>query len=250
MKYLVIILSLSYGLTAMAQDPDTLFRRANDYYQHGNFEEAVSLYLKIDSLGYRSAALYYNTGNAFFRSNKLGKARLYYEKAALLSPNDDDISNNLSFTESLLSDRFDEVPDLFFMRWYKSVVSLFHPGTWSLFSIVLFLLAMSGFLVYIFIRKDRFRRTGFYTGIFLFIFSMLCLWFAYQRDRQINHPGTAIIMSPSITVKSAPRESGKDLFVLHEGTKVHVDNDLNGWNEIRISDGRKGWIPATGLENL
>ncbi len=250
MKRIFIILFLFSGVSLMAQNPEALFRQANEDYQHGKFEQAINTYLKIDSLGYHSAELYYNTGNAYFRSNKLGMARLYYERAALLKPNDDDIRTNLNYTESLLTDRFDEVPQLFFIRWYQKMISELHPGTWVLLSLVLFLFSFAGFMVYIFIRKTRLRRAGFYTGIFVFVFSMLCLWFGYQRDRQISRPGTAIIMSDSQTVKSAPRESGKDLFVLHEGTKVHIENTLEGWDEIRISDGRKGWIPTSSMEKV
>ncbi len=250
MKKWFLIVILMSGLQLMAQSPDSLFRKANDDYQNSNFEDAINLYLKIDSLGYRSAELYYNTGNAYFRSNKLGKARLYYEKAILLKPNDDDIRNNLTYTESMLTDRFDEVPVLFFVRWYRKMVAAFHPGTWTKLSLLLFGISFAGFILYIFTRKIRLRRLGFYSGLFFFLFSMICLLFAFQRDRQINHPGTAIIMSPSQTVKSAPRESGKDLFVLHEGTKVHINSSLEGWDEIIVSDGRKGWIPSTSIEEV
>lgn len=250
MKRLLIILLFFSGTSLMAQNPDSLFNKANDYYQKGDFEAAISTYLKIDSMGYHSADLYYNTGNAYFRSNKLGKARLWYERAALLKPNNDDIQNNLAYTESLLTDRFDEVPHIFFVRWYNNIVSDLSPGSWTIISLILFAFATAGFLVYIFTRQVRYRRTGFYTGLVIFLLSMVALMFAVRRDNQIRRPGTAIIMSSSQTVKSAPRESGKDLFVLHEGTRVHVDNALEGWDEITISDGRKGWIPSNSLEDI
>ncbi len=250
MKRIFIIVFLFSGLYVRAQNPDSLFRKANDFYQKGRFEQAIDLYLKIDSMGYYSANLYYNTGNAYFRSNKLGKARLYYEKAILLKPNNEDIKSNISYTRSMLTDRFDEVPELFFIRWYKGMIAWLKPGTWTLISMILFLACMTGFFFYIFTRKITLRRSGFYTGMVLFIFSLITLAFAAERDSQINHPGTAVIMSPSQTVKSAPRESGKDLFVLHEGALVKVESKLNGWNEVMISDGRKGWIPVSSLEEV
>ncbi len=250
MKRLIILFFLFPAWWLSAQSPDSLFRKANDSYQHGNYEEAINLYLKVDSLGFHSADLYYNAGNAYFRSNKLGRARLYFEKALLLKPNDEDIKSNLSFTESMLTDRFDEVPALFFVRWYKKLVAALHASTWTNMSLILFTISFAGFLVYIFSRKTRFRRSGFYTGLTLIIFSAICLYFGIQRDRQVNHPGTAIIINSSQTVKSAPRESGKDLFVLHEGTKVRVNNSLDGWKEITISDGRKGWVPISTLADI
>jgi SH3-like domain-containing protein len=58
----------------------------------------------------------------------------------------------------------------------------------------------------------------------------------------------AIIFTSQISVKSSPDNSGTDLFVIHEGTKVSVEDEVGEWLEIKLSDGNKGWIPANSLE--
>ena len=241
----LMFLTLLIFQTSFAASPDSLYNKASELYKSSAYEDAIVLYRQIDSLGYVSSDLYYNTANAFFRSNKLGKARLYYEKALKLNPADEDIKNNLKFTETFLTDRFEEVPVLFFVRWYQDLVSLFNSNDWAKLSILTFFLSLSGFLLYVFVHGNFLRRVGFYLGITAILIAVLSLFFSIQQNRESN---AAIIMSPSVNVKSAPRSSGKDLFILHEGAKVWVNSELDDWKEIRISDGRKGWAPAGIIE--
>ena len=242
---LLIFLSLLIFQTSVTASPDSLYLKANELYKSAEYENAIDLYHQIDTLGYVSSDLYYNTGNAYFRSNKLGKARLYYEKALKLNPSDEDIQNNLRFTETFLTDRFDDVPVLFFVRWYQELESLFNSNDWAKLSILIFLLSLTGFLLYVFVHNNLLRRSGFYIGIIAIFIAVLSLFFSIQQNREAN---AAIIMNSSVNVKSAPRNSGKDLFILHEGAKVWVNGDLDNWKEIRISDGRKGWVPAGSIE--
>lgn len=245
LSVLLMFLCLVILPLTSAASPDSLYSKANELYKNSDFEEAISLYRQIDSLGYVSSDLYYNTANAYFRSNKLGKARLYYEKALKLNPSDEDIRNNLNFTETFLADKFEEVPVLFFVRWYQDLVSLLNSNNWAKLSILFFLFSLTGFILYVFIHRNVIRRSGFYLGIITILFAGLSLFFSIQQNRESN---AAIIMNPSVNVKSAPRSSGKDLFILHEGAKVWVNSELEEWKEIRISDGRKGWVPAGTIE--
>ena len=77
----------------------------------------------------------------------------------------------------------------------------------------------------------------------------------YQLRRAQTAKNTAIIFTPTVTIKSTPAESGNNLFVLHEGAKVEILNemrDLNkvDWCEIRISDGNRGWVRKVDLETI
>ena len=178
MKKWFFIVILMSGIQLMAQSPDSLFRKANNDYQNSDFEDAINLYLEIDSLGYHSAELYYNTGNAYFRSNKLGKARLYYEKAMLLKPNDDDIRNNLTYTESLLTDRFDEVPVLFFVGGTEKWLPLFirEPGQSYRSSCLDLIRRFYGVHLY---QENTVAAVRVLCRAFLFLFSMICLLFRF-----------------------------------------------------------------------
>ena len=57
----------------------------------------------------------------------------------------------------------------------------------------------------------------------------------------------AIIYNPVVSGKSSPDNSGTDLFVLHEGTKVSIEDEVGEWLKIRLSDGNVGWVPINSL---
>ena len=250
-KFLYLVL-LNIPILATAGNglADSIFTKANRLYQDGRYEEASMLYLGIDSIGLQSAEVYFNAANAFFRSNKLGKARVYYEKALLLDPSDRDIRANLTYLESMLADRFEEVPEFFLRTWIRSFFTLWHSNTWAVISLISFTLFLAGGFLYIFTRKPVIRKTGFYASIFFIFLSIVAFGVSKYNYRMTSEPGTAVIMEGSQVVRSSPRTSGKELFILHLGTKVWLENELDGWYEIRITDGRKGWIPEATLEKI
>ena len=249
--YLSLIFVTSFLGNLLANpEVDTIYSKANVLYQEAKFEEALSLYKKVDSLGFESPEIYYNMANAYYRSHNPGYARLYYERAKLLDPGDIDINTNLEFVSSMLTDRFDEVPEFFLKTWLRKAVLGLHPDRWLQLSLILFSIFILGGIFYIFLKSLKIRKTGFYLAIFSFSFSILTFAFSFLSYQKVSDPSAAIIMEGSQTVKSAPRQSGKDLFILHEGTKVALENSINKWAEIRISDGRKGWVPVESFVEI
>lgn len=245
-----ILLIVSGFMLEANPEVDTLFDQANKLYQQSEYENAISLYSKIDSLGYKSSEVYFNMANSYFRSNKLGKARLYYERALLISPSDADINANLEFLESMLTDRFDMVPEFFLKTWLRKIILGLHPNKWMIISLILFTLFLFGGLVYIFLKSVSIRRIGFFVGIMAFFLSILSFGLSFISYHKVSKPLTAVIMEGGQVIKSAPRQSGKELFILHLGSKVYIENSIDTWKEIRISDGRKGWVPAESIEGI
>lgn len=248
--YISLFASCLFFSLGAIDNPDSVFQEANQLYQEGNYEEAANLYARLDSLGLRSSEVYFNAGNACFRSNKLGMARLYYERALLMDPADKDIQSNLEYLESLLTDRLDDVPVFFLRKWINKLLNIFNPDTWAILAIVFFFLFFSGMMIYIFVKPVNLRKTGFFLGLIFLLLSTASLLSGRRNAARIENPGTAVMMEGSMVVRSAPRLSGKELFILHEGTRVWLENGLDGWIEIRISDGRKGWVPEKSLEKI
>jgi tetratricopeptide (TPR) repeat protein len=247
--YTLVLLTGTY-FTAKAANPDSLFNRGNELYQQEKYEEAIEAYLKVDEMGYESPALYYNTGNAYFRSNQLGKSRLFFERALLLDPSDEDIKANLEHVKSLLTDRFDVVPELFYKRWFNSLLRSYGSNTWLIFTLVFFGVFLFSASAYVFSPSIRIKKSGFYSGIIMFLLTLITFIFSSRQYYYQKDPDTAIVMEGSLVVKSAPRESGKDLFILHEGAKVWKENSVGEWTEIRISDGREGWVRLNAIEEI
>jgi len=229
---------------------DSIFQEANELYKKEKYEEAIENYLKIFDAGYESSELYYNTGNAYFRSNKLGKARLFYERALLLDPSDKEIQKNLSYTTSLLTDKFDVVPELFYKRWAKTIKNSMSSNGWLILSLLFFGLFLLSSGAYIFISAVKLKKLGFYGGLLFFVLTLGTFMLSSAQYKHYSEPGHAIIMKPSLVVKSAPRDSGKDLFILHEGSKVKMGPMVEDWVEIRITDGRTGWVRIASLEEI
>lgn len=251
MKYLLINIACFFSLSLFASDKaDSLFTLGNEYYQSGNYEEAIEKYLLVDSMGLYSPELYFNLGNAYFRSNKLGNARVYLERAVLANPSDEDFIANLAYLKSMLTDKFDEVPELFLKTWLRDLVNLLNTDDWLKLSLVFFLIFLSGMGLYFFFYQALLRKMGFFGGILFFLLSAVALMFSLKQNQRQFHSNHAIIMEASQNVRSAPRESGKDLFLLHEGTKVKLEKEVDEWIDIRVSDGRKGWIPRKAIEEI
>ena len=229
-------------------DPHALFQQATSLYQNEQYEEALQLYRKVVEQGYESPDLYYNMGNAAYRSNNIGYAILYYEKALKMNPSHEDASHNLEYVSRYKVDVFDEVPELFYKSWTRTWKNIMSERAWSIWSMVFFVLMAVSVLVYLFSRRLALKKAGFFTAVVLAVFFTLSLATAISRHRGIADPSSGVIISPSVVVRSSPSQSGTELFILHEGTSVEISEEVSGWRNISVVDGREGWITAGDFE--
>lgn len=236
---------------SLLQDPKVLMDSAASAYAAGMFYDALERYKFIcDSLGMESSQLYYNMGNAAFKMNDLASAILYYEKALKIDPKDEDALFNLGLANSRIPDKIDAVPEVLPVRWYKAAVSLFTPNQWAYCALILLAAALILIGLYFLARSVAIRKLGFWFGVALLLLSVFSFVVGGQSaHRQVSHE-TAIVFSPSVTIKSSPEASSTDLFVLHEGTKVWILESLNDWRKIKIANGSVGWISKTAIEEI
>ena len=235
-----ILLFLLSSLTAYTQEKkDEIFRQGISYFSSGNYSQALEQWNDLYNTGYRSAELEYNIGNAYFKLNNIPAAVLFYERAHLLKPGDEDINYNLQITRTLIVDRFDEIPELFFVKWYNLMSLIMSSNKWAGISITAFFLCLFFLSIYFYTPKYRLKVTGFWLAIFLFILSLSSFAFSERNRTLIHNSHKAIIFSPQVSGKSSPDNSGTDLFVLHEGTKVTTGEKVGDWLEIKLSDGDK-----------
>ena len=221
---------------------------ADSAYTQGNYQKAISDYEQLLKEGV-CADLYYNLGNAYYRTDDMTRAVLNYERALLLSPGDRDIRFNLQMARSKTIDKIIPEPELFFVTWYRSLVNLMSVDQWAHMALVSLALAIVLALVYLFSERIWLRKVGFFGGILLILSFVLGNVFAqYQKSGLTNRRG-AIIMGSAVTVKSTPANNGTDLFILHEGTKVTVtDGQMKDWKQVRVADGKEGWVETSQIE--
>jgi tetratricopeptide (TPR) repeat protein len=248
-KYILTALIISlFTFGAASQDPGTgKFNQGVTYFSAGTYNEALQAWTEVYNTGYRSASLCYNMGNAYFKLNNIPQAILFYERAYLLKPADEDINYNLQIARTLIVDRFQEIPELFFVRWYDFISLFLSSNLWARISIISFVLSLLFLSLYIYSSKYRPKVIGFWFAVSLFVITIGSLVFSVRNKYLVYDSHKAIITTPIISGKSSPDSSGTDLFVIHEGTKVTVEDELGDWLEIRLSDGNKGWVPLNSL---
>ena len=249
MKYLSILLFLLVSAPAAGSDgrAEKLFDAANTAYVNNDFLTATEYYDSIAAMGLQSAGLYYNMGNAYFKSGKIGAAILYYNKAQRLAPLNSDIDYNLTVANTYTRDNIGSVPQFFARRWIVGFRSLLSSNAWAWLSVLFFGLLMVGALLYLLPLSLGARKTGLGLGIASAAIFALSVTFASVQRRESLHPREGVVMMTALPVKSSPDASSKDLFVLHEGTKVEITDALNDWREITLSDGHSGWIMESSI---
>ena len=248
---MLIMLLVAFSSGSAAQDtPETRFMNGSELYSQGRYSEALDAWLSVYNSGIRSSDLDYNIANAYFKLNNIPGAILFYERALLLDPLDEDSRYNLQITRTMVVDKFTEIPELFFITWYNFLSLILSSNLWAAVSIgsfASFLLLMS---MYIYSARYRIKVIGFWIGLLMLLISTLSLTLSVRNKNLVTDNKEAIIFSPVINGKSSPDESGTDLFVIHEGTKVTIEDAVGDWFEIRLADGNKGWVPADCLDML
>lgn len=223
---------------------------ADSAYIRGQYQQAIKDYEMLLKQG-ASADLYYNLGNAYYRSENITRAVLNYERALLLSPGDRDIRFNLQIARAKTIDKIVPESEMFFFTWYRSLVNLMSVDAWAWTALIALALLIVLLLVYLFSERIWLRKVGFFGGFVLLILFALSNLFAWQQKQDLLFRKGAIVISPSVTVKSTPAKNGTDLFILHEGTKVSItDGTMKGWMGIRIADGKEGWIESNMIEEI
>jgi tetratricopeptide (TPR) repeat protein len=246
----ILILALIPAGMKAVPVTDSLFARGNDYYMQRQYSMAEQCYTRIVHLGYESGELYFNLGNALYKQDKIAAAILYYEKALLLNPGDEDINENLALANARIVDKINAIPEFFVTRWVNSLRGLFSPDTWAVISLAMFLIGLAGLLIYYVSSSNGLRKVSVNAGFVLLGLALLSLVLMITRIRDIQRHDNAIIMSSSVTARSSPDEQSTNVFVLHEGTKVSITDSVQNWKEIRIADGNTGWIPGEALEEI
>jgi tetratricopeptide (TPR) repeat protein len=221
---------------------------ADSAYIRNDFTTAIQIYEMILRTG-ESADIYYNLGNSYYKIGDIAKAILNYERALILKPANKDIRSNLEIARAKTVDKVTDVPELFFITWLKSITNSMGIQSWAIIAISFFLLFIVSIYIFFFSTKIVARKTFFILALFFLVFCVIAnISAAFQRRVRLNRMN-AIIISPSVTIRSTPNDNGTSLFILHEGRKVFIkDDSMKDWKEIQLEDGNVGWVKKNDLE--
>lgn len=243
-----VAIPILFGSLAFSQEAQNMLEKANELYRNEEYDKAIEIYSQVENQGYSNYEVYYNLGNAYYKIGNVGRSILNYEKAKKLNQTDEDIDFNLSIAKLQTVDKIEPLPKLFINGWISMVLSALSSGAWHTLSLLLLLLAVIMFGSFFFI--DSFRKLTLPVFVLSLILSITTMIFGLEQLSKETDDSYAVIMSPSVYVKSAPSNSSTDLFILHEGTKLQVLEEDGSWMKIVLEDGNEGWITEENFERI
>ena len=245
------IYTIMFAALSLAVSAQTDKIAADSAYVKGDYKDAIEIYESLAANNGESADVYYNLGNAYYKSENIAKAVLNYERALLLNPDDEDIRFNLELARSKTVDKVAPEYKFFLMEWLESIINLLSISAWSILAVVSFVVMLLTLLLFLFGKSVSTKKTGFIIALFSLFITIFANLSALHRYHYLTERNNAVIMEPSVTAKSTPSNSGTELFVIHEGRKVKISDDsMREWTEIELEDGNKGWIPSSSLERI
>lgn len=239
----LVVLMFPAGTKAQ-ETAEQWFEQANAAYNASNYDTALMLYEKVVGTEQESVPLYFNMGNTYYKMREYAMAIYCYEKALKIDPSNEDVRNNLAIANLAIVDKIEEVPQSFIVKGWNGAKTLLSGSQWTLLSMVAFALLLASAFLFLRARRMGMRKLGFFAGLVMLVVFAFSVLFAAQMKQAEQSEDQAIIMTPTVTVKSSPNDASMDLFVLHEGTKVQILDQTDGWNKIKIANGSMGWLQA------
>lgn len=224
---------------------------ADSAYATADYATAIYIYEQLLATEGEAASVYYNLGNAYYKSGDIAHAILNYERALLLDPSNGDTQFNLELARSKAVDKNAVVSELFFVRWFRDFVSILPVDGWAKCGILCFIVLILLLTLFIFNKKSKTKKIIFIFALLSLVCTVLANVIASSQKDKLVYRESAIVMEPSVTVRSTPSTSGTELFILHEGKKITIkDDSMKEWKEIEIEDGNIGWLPASAIERI
>lgn len=245
-KMLSIMLLLLFCQASFAQED--ILKEGNKFYKSAQYDQAIEKYNEILNQDVVSAEVYFNLGNCYYKKKNIAQAILNFERAKKLNPDDEDLLYNLELTQQLTTDKIEVLPEFFVNSWFMNLRSSFSERQWSIASIILFSICLCFTSIFLYSKNYTFKKMAFLFGIVSFILSTILLVMANSAKNNNIDNEFAIVFAPSITLKSSPDQSGNNLFVLHQGSKVKIIDTIGLWSKISIADGNQAWMLTEDLE--
>jgi len=228
------------------RDPGAVFDQANDAYKDERFDDAIAGYRQLLAAGFRHTEIYYNLGNAYFRTGELGRALAQYDRARRLDPRDPIISENIA----LVRNRTEDTTGGSVMPGFLARILFWHRAVnrreilvLAAVAYILFWLVLSARLVW---RRPVLTRAA----IVLTCLGVLIAAGVLAKTREERPGSRGVLVSEAAVVRAGPEEGSRELFELHDGAEVAVEEDSAGWYRIAFADGKRGWVRAEHIETL
>lgn len=244
------LLFLLLPIFSYANTPQSLFEQANAAYAKGQYQQAIEQYEAIIAEGLSSDELYYNLGNAYYKTNQIGKAVLNFERALVINPSDEDAIYNLTLLREQLPDDLDVIGDFFLEQWWQGFHTTFTATIWSALTVICLWLGVAGMIIWVLATTRGRKKQGFMGGLLFLLFGLLFFFAAKSQGNKELHSQQAIVMVTSIDLLNGPDENSTSLLTIHEGLKVKILDEIGNWWKVKLSNGEQGWLPKEKVEEI
>ncbi|MBQ0024372.1 MAG: BatD family protein [Bacteroidales bacterium] len=249
-KATVAALIMLLSANIFAQDASSLWTGAGDAFAQSEWQNSLDLYKSIEAQGLESADLYYNIGNAYYKLGDIPHSILYFERSLKLDPSHDDARNNLAIVSQMTLDKIEIVPEFVLATWLRELRESMSADGWAYMTIILVMAVAALMLVFLRSSSMKARKLSFIAACIVMFFTIVTFIFSASGRRAVSKVESAIVTSPVSSVKSSPTDGGNAIFVLHEGTKVKLLDEVGEWTKIELGDGRQGWLQKSTIEEI
>ena len=248
LKYLTLLIVLFGNFVINAQDLETLMKTGNNFYQNKQYQEAIENYESILQQGYVSGDLYYNLGNSYFRIGAIGNAILFYERALKISPSHEDAAYNLRIANARTVDKIQEITPLFFIKWWNILLSTFTSTGWQTIIFIFYILLLTCIAVYFLVRNLQTQKFAFIFGSLNIVALLIALILFFSSLERESSNDYGILLKSVATAKISPDAQSNDAFVIHEGIKFRIEDQVKNWVKIKLADGKVGWLTENSFD--
>ena len=252
--YIYVALCVNIGLCAQTFSDSTVVytkAMADSAYAAADYATVVYIYEQLVAAEGEAASVYYNLGNSYYKQGEIARAILNYERALLITPNNGDVQFNLELARSKAVDKNAIVTELFLVRWIRSFMAILSADGWARAAILCFIILILCLTTFIFAKSKKTKKIIFIFALFSAVGTIVANVIAADLTKKMVNRENAIVMEPSVTIRSTPSVNGTELFILHEGKKVKIkDDSMKDWKEIEIEDGNIGWLPDSAIERI
>ncbi len=248
-KYFISVVLSLMSLSLFSGNVEQLIDSAQNSFMQTQYAAALEMYDSVCNMGYSSSDLYYNIGNCYYRLNDIPNSVYYYEKALMLDPSNDDAEFNLNIANRQLKQIVEPLPMPFYTRLGIKILNIMSSDAWTILNIVFLVLTLIGIALYLFLGRIALRKLGFSIAVIslvFFIFTAIC---AHKSSVVILENNYAIVFEQSM-VKSSPNADAVNSFEIYEGIKVQVVDSANGMYNIKLDDGKEGWMDMSDVKLL
>ena len=253
MKYIVvflIVLGNFYYSNSFALENNVLYLNAQKAYKNQDYASAIASYQKILSNEIMSSEVYYNLGNCYYKTDSIGKAIQYYEKARKLIGDEDDLMHNLKMAHNRTIDKIEPMPEFVVTSTWKNIVNFNTADAWANYALINFAFVFVTLVLFQLVNQPSLKKTFFALALLLALITGMFYILARSRSNADNFVNQGVVINSSASVKSAPQNTATDLFLIHEGTVFRIIENQTDWLKIRLDNGNLGWIQKKAIGEI